>query len=57
MKKSTPPYIKHQHHPVVIKPTDKQNGYYYHCRQCNVWVGWLSKEEANQVKSLDIQTP
>jgi hypothetical protein len=56
MKKSTPPYIKHAEHSVIVKPTDKQNGYYYFCQQCGVWVGWLSKEEAKQMKSLETQT-
>ena len=52
MKKSVSPYVKHQDHPVVIKPTDKHNGYYYHCQQCGVWVGWLSKQEVIRSKSL-----
>ena len=47
-KQSTPPYIKHATHDIEICTTPKQNGYYYKCTQCAVWVGWLSKLEVQQ---------
>lgn len=49
-KKSPAPYVKHADHPVEICATPKQNGYYYRCCQCDVWVGWLSKAEAAAIK-------
>ena len=43
--KSIAPYVKHKDHEIIICPTNKQNGYYYKCLECNVWIGWLSKIE------------
>ena len=49
--KPTPPLIKHQEHECEVRPIDKQNGYYYHCLECNVWVAWLSKEEVKLIQN------
>jgi len=47
MKQSIAPYVKHKDHEIAICATDKQNGYYYHCVECGVWIGWLSKIEVD----------
>lgn len=50
MKKFIPPYIKHKDHPIVIRSTPHHNNAFYHCVKCQVWVGWLNKEEAKLAK-------
>jgi hypothetical protein len=51
MKQRIPPLIQHQEHECEIRPTNKQNGYYYHCVKCNVWIAWLSKIEAEMIQN------
>lgn len=50
MKKTLPPYQKHATHQTEICGTHKANGFYYRCIDCNVFVGWLSKQEIQQAE-------
>jgi hypothetical protein len=54
MKKSIPPYEKHANHTVEIRTTHFHNGYYYMCSDCLLHLGWLSKQEVAQAKSLGL---
>jgi len=54
MKKSTPPYLKHASHQVDVCPTYKANGFYYRCMDCDVFVGWLSKQEVKQAEQCGL---
>lgn len=49
------PLLKHQHHPVVIRPAAKLPGQcYYYCTRCGVWVAWLSKAESAHARQLGL---
>jgi hypothetical protein len=54
MRKSTPPFVKHNEHPIEILASDKHNGAYYHCQKCRVFVGWLSKLEFARAQELGL---
>ena len=54
MKKFIPPYVFHREHPVAIKHTSDHNNAFYYCTKCQVWVGWLSKQEVKQAIELDL---
>ena len=54
---STPPYVKHQTHPIEIRSSTSHNNAFYFCQQCHVWVGWLTRAEAVEAKNLGIIKP
>lgn len=56
MKKTTAPMIKHANHQITIIPTLQHNGWKYHCVDCGVWVGWLSKTEIEMAEKLGLLT-
>lgn len=56
MKKSTPPYLKHANHKTEIWRTHHANGLLYQCVDCNVFAGWLSKEEVELAEQAGLVT-
>ena len=47
-KKSIPPLIKHQDHRVEVQSSTAHNLAKYYCVDCQVFVCWLSKPEAQK---------
>ena len=56
MKQSTPPLIKHRDHQIEMRPTrpESKHAAIYHCVDCNKWVAWVSKADAEQAKRLGL---
>jgi hypothetical protein len=49
------PLAFHEHHKVVIKPSNKLPGQaYYYCVGCRKWVAWLSKKDTQTAKELGL---
>ena len=56
MKKAPiPPMIKHAEHEVEIQLIEGSKHYAkYHCKTCNKFVAWVSKEDVSRAHSLGI---
>jgi hypothetical protein len=53
-KKPVPPLVKHQTHNVEIQPSIAHNYAKYFCKDCGVFVSWLSKIEAEKARELGL---
>jgi hypothetical protein len=53
----TIPLAFHEHHQVMIKPTNKfPHQAYYWCEDCHKWVAWVGKKEYAKAKELGLIT-
>ena len=55
-KKPIPPLIKHRDHQVEIQQSTAHNFYKYYCKDCSVFVAWLSKQEVRTGQEKGIIT-
>lgn len=53
-KKTIPPLEKHRTHSVEIQPSSAHNYAKYFCKDCGVFVSWLSKYEAARARELGL---
>lgn len=53
-KKPIPPLVKHQNCNVEIQPSTAHNFAKYYCRDCGVFVSWLSKVESQRAQELGL---
>lgn len=49
-KKPIPPLVKHLNHNVEVQPSSAHNYAKYFCKDCGVFVSWLSKVEAENAR-------
>ena len=47
-KKVIPPLVKHRDHSVEVQQSSAHNYAKYYCKDCGVFVSWLSKVEAER---------
>jgi hypothetical protein len=52
---SKAPLVKHQTHTTEIRASAKLPGQaYYHCRDCNKWVAWLSRSASEKAHNMGL---
>jgi len=49
-KKPQPPLVRHLNHQVEVQPSTAHNYAKYYCRDCGMFVSWLSKIEAQRAR-------
>lgn len=52
--KPIPPLIKHRDHQVEIQPSTAHNFAKYYCRDCGVFIAWLSRQEVVRARELNL---
>ena len=54
-KKPQPPFERHRDHQMEIRPS--KNAIHmasYYCKDCHVWVAWLSKRDTETARELNL---